>query len=297
MANKNKHVIIAYFAGTDEAEKAAQQIKDWDKANNDIKLGGIGILTAKDGKIKTRKVGARATGKGAKWGLALGAATGILTGGVTLIGGAIAGVAGGAVVGSLFHRNLGLSDSDWETLSKRLRDGGAALVIMGDEDEVKPTQAKLAELHGEVVDFQVPEATMSQVEEAEDVVLIDQEVEDEDEREVVKLEEIDIEIDDEEFSKIVNLPGSWQAAAGVGCEDWDPDCDGSYLQPQDDGSYRGTFSVPAGDYELKIALNGNWDENYGQDGVFEGVNIYFQVDDSNSVTFSYDMESHALTVS
>ena len=297
MANKNKHVIIAYFGSSEDAEEAAHQIKDWDKATDDVKLGGIGILTSQDGKIKTRKVGARATGKGAKWGLALGAATGILTGGVTLIGGAIAGVAGGAVVGSLFHRSLGLSDRDWENLSEQLRQGGAALVIMGDEDEIEPTQKKLHELGGNVVDFMVPEATMSQVDEAEDVVLIDQEVEDDDEREVVDIEEIDVEIDDEEISRIVNVPGSWQSVSGVGCEDWDPDCEGSYLQPQDDGAYSGTFSVPAGDYEVKIAFNGDWNENYGQDGVYEGANISFQVDDSNSVTFSYDIESHILTIS
>ncbi len=112
MANKNKHVIIAYFANLIAAEQAAYRIKDRDKANDDIKLGGIGILTEKDGKIKTQKVGARAAGSGAKWGLALGAATGILTGGVTLIGGAIAGVAGGAAMGALFHKSLGLSDDD-----------------------------------------------------------------------------------------------------------------------------------------------------------------------------------------
>ena len=297
MANKNKHVIIAYLVDTDAAEEAAHKIKDWDKAHDDIKLGGIGILTVKDGKIKTRKVGARATGKGAKWGLALGAATGILTGGVTLIGGAIAGVAGGAAVGSLFHRNLGLSDSDWETLSARLQDGGAALVIMGDEDEVEPTQGELARLGAKVVDYQIPEETMIQVDEAEEVVLIDQDVEEEDEREVVRIEEVDIDFDDEVVSKIVNVPGNWQSAADVGCDDWDPDCDGSYLEPQADGSYSGTFSLPAGDYEAKIALNGNWDENYGQDGVFEGANINFQVDDSGNVTFVYDIESHSLTIS
>ena len=113
MANKNKHVIIAYYPGADKADQAANHIKDWDKANDDIKLGGIGILTWDKDKVQTRKVGARATGKGAKWGIALGAVTGILSGGVTLVGGALAGVAGGALVGALFHRSLGLSDDEW----------------------------------------------------------------------------------------------------------------------------------------------------------------------------------------
>ena len=87
MANKNKHVIIGYFPSREAATEAAAQLKTWDKANKDIKLGGIGILTADKGTIKTRMVGRRASGTGAKWGLILGAATGILSGGVTLVGG------------------------------------------------------------------------------------------------------------------------------------------------------------------------------------------------------------------
>ncbi len=43
--------------------------------------------------------------------VALGAVTGILSGGVTLIGGALAGAAGGAVLGALFHKNIGLTDT------------------------------------------------------------------------------------------------------------------------------------------------------------------------------------------
>ena len=143
MANKNKHVIIGYFPGKEAATEAAAQLKAWDKANKDIKLGGIGILTADKGKIKTRKVGNRASGTGAKWGLILGAATGILSGGVTLIGGAAAGVVGGAVLGALFHKSLGLTDADKERLELHLQDGGAALVIMADEHEVEPDQGRV----------------------------------------------------------------------------------------------------------------------------------------------------------
>ena len=97
MGNKNKHVIIGYFPNQDAATESVQQLKDWDNANDDIKLGGIGILTWDKGKLKTRKVGSRAGGTFAKWGLILGAAAGILSGGVTLIGGAAAGAVGGAV--------------------------------------------------------------------------------------------------------------------------------------------------------------------------------------------------------
>ncbi len=145
MADKNQHVIIGYFPLTDKADMAANQLKEWDRANDAIKLGGIGILTWEGGKIKTRKVGARAGGKGARWGVALGAVTGILSGGVTLIGGALAGAAAGGVGGSLFHRSLGLTDEDKARLEKHLQGGGA------------------------VENYQVPAATMAQVEQSSDV--------------------------------------------------------------------------------------------------------------------------------
>ena len=169
MAKKDRHVIIAYFKGADKADMAANQLKAWDKATDAIKLGGIGILTWQKDKIHTRKVGTRAAGTGAKWGVILGAATGILSGGVTLIGGAVAGVAGGAVAGALFHKSLGLSDDDKDRLEEHLQQGGAAVVVMADEDEVEPTQAELTGLGGQVEDYKVPEETMSQVEEATDV--------------------------------------------------------------------------------------------------------------------------------
>lgn len=169
MADKNRHVIIAYFPQADKADMAVNQLKQWDEANSAIKLGGIGILVWDEGKIKTRKVGRRAGGKGAKWGLVLGAVTGILSGGVTLLGGAVAGAAGGAVAGSLFHRNLGLTDEDYERMKRRLLDGEAAVVVMADEDEVAPTKAELAGLGGDVENYSVPDNTIDQIQSAADV--------------------------------------------------------------------------------------------------------------------------------
>jgi uncharacterized membrane protein len=169
MAKKNAHVIIAYFPSKDEAAEAADNVKKWDKANHDVKLGSIGILTWKNGDIKARKVGQRAGGTGAKWGMALGVATGILSGGVTLLAGAVAGAAGGGVMGSLFHKHLGLSDDDKRRLEEHLQNGGAALVVMADEKEVPPTKAELSSMGGQVEDYLVPEATMDQVEQSSEV--------------------------------------------------------------------------------------------------------------------------------
>ena len=124
MANKNRNLILSYFPTAEAADKAGDQLKQWDKDNKDVKLGGMGILTMKDGKLKTHKVGRRAGGTGAKWGLILGAAAGILSGGITLVGGALAGLAAGAVGGSLFHKKLGMTDDDKARLENHLADGG-----------------------------------------------------------------------------------------------------------------------------------------------------------------------------
>lgn len=169
MSNKNRHVVIAYFADVAAASNAAAELKAWDKANDAVKLGGVGLLHWEDGKIKTKKVGARATGKGAVWGTALGATLGILSGGVTLIGGALVGVTAGALTGALFHKGVGLSDADKARLEDHLKSGGAAVVAMADEDEVKMTSEELTRLGGAVEDFVVPAEHVEHLESATDV--------------------------------------------------------------------------------------------------------------------------------
>jgi maltose-binding protein MalE len=95
---------------------------------------------------------------------------------------------------------------------------------------------------------------------------------------------------------MVNVPGSWQAASGV-CEgDWDPACEGSALTDNGDGTYSGTFDLPAGDYEAKVALDGAWTENYGVDGVADGDNYMFTMDADGSVTFTYDSVTNLLDI-
>lgn len=169
MSNKNKHVVIGYFPSKDAATEAAKQMKKWDKASKDIKLGGIGVLTWHKNRIKTHLVGSRAAGTGAKWGLALGAITGILSGGVTLLGGAVAGLAGGSILGSFFHKHLGLSDADKERLERHLQDGGAAVVVMADDSEVKPIADELTRLGGPTDQYQIPEEMMEHVEKSAQV--------------------------------------------------------------------------------------------------------------------------------
>ena len=61
----------------------------------------------------------------------------------------------------------------------------------------------------------------------------------------------------------VTIAGSLQS--GLGCPaDWDPTCTTTHLAyDAGDDVWQGSFSVPAGSYEYKAALNDAWDENYG----------------------------------
>ena len=99
-------------------------------------------------------------------------------------------------------------------------------------------------------------------------------------------------------SVIAVAPGNFQSELGCS-DDWQPWCLRSWLQdPDGDGIY--TFStrdIPAGSYEVKVAHNESWDENYGAGGIRNGANIGFTVpNDGDLVVFSYDPVSHILTI-
>ncbi|WP_182111944.1 MULTISPECIES: pullulanase-type alpha-1,6-glucosidase [unclassified Actinotalea] len=75
----------------------------------------------------------------------------------------------------------------------------------------------------------------------------------------------------------------------LGCSaDWQPDCTAVALTHRGAGVYSGTFEVPAGDFQYKIAINGTWDENYGAGGVRGGDNVPISVPATQQVTFVYD---------
>jgi pullulanase len=106
-------------------------------------------------------------------------------------------------------------------------------------------------------------------------------------------------IADNRNTVIAVAPGSFQSE--LGCSgDWQPDCLRSWLQdPDGDGIYTfSTSALPAGDYEVKVAIGESWAENYGQGGGPNGANIQFTVGaDCANIVFSYDAASHVLTVS
>ncbi len=94
---------------------------------------------------------------------------------------------------------------------------------------------------------------------------------------------------------MVNVPGSYQAAAGC-AGDWDPACEVTALVMGDDGIYVSSHALPAGDYEGKVALDGAWTDNYGVDGEFDGPNYTFSLASDGTVTFTYDPDTHILTI-
>lgn len=95
---------------------------------------------------------------------------------------------------------------------------------------------------------------------------------------------------------MVNIPGNWQAV-GAGCgSDWDPACATSALTDNGDGTYSGSFNVPAGDYEYKVALDGSWAVNYGSDGLQDGPNYTLSLAADSVVTFTYDSNTKLVTV-
>ena len=97
---------------------------------------------------------------------------------------------------------------------------------------------------------------------------------------------------------IATAPGSFQSE--LGCPgDWQPWCLRSWLQdPDGDGLYSfATRKIPAGDYEVKVAHNESWDENYGAGGAQNGPNIAFTVpNDGDLVVFTYDPVTHLLEI-
>jgi hypothetical protein len=93
----------------------------------------------------------------------------------------------------------------------------------------------------------------------------------------------------------VTLPGSFQTE--LGCPgDWQPECMSTALT-YDGASDRwvGNFTVPAGNWEYKVAINGTWDENYGVGGVQNGPNVPLSVASQQNVTFVYDHHTHVIT--
>ena len=93
----------------------------------------------------------------------------------------------------------------------------------------------------------------------------------------------------------VTIAGSLQSEAG--CPgDWDPACAATHLAyDAGDDVWQGTFTLPAGGYEYKAALNDAWTENYGLHAQLDGANIPLAPPAPANVKFYYDHKSHWVT--
>ncbi len=93
----------------------------------------------------------------------------------------------------------------------------------------------------------------------------------------------------------VTIAGDLQTA--VGCaSSFDPTCAATHLAyDASDDVWQGTFSLPAGSYQYKAALNDSWTENYGLHAQAGGANIPLNLAAPASVKFYYDHKTHWVT--
>ena len=99
----------------------------------------------------------------------------------------------------------------------------------------------------------------------------------------------------------VTQPGAVSVAGDLNSEmgcagDWEPACPAAALTLGTDDIWHGTFALPAGTYQYKVAIDGAWTENYGANGVRDGGNITLTVPEGVAqVTFYYDHGTHWVT--
>ncbi|BDG05271.1 pullulanase-type alpha-1,6-glucosidase [Anaeromyxobacter oryzae] len=98
----------------------------------------------------------------------------------------------------------------------------------------------------------------------------------------------------------VNVPGNYQhtqTAGGQTCGDWDPACPLTFLANVAGNVWKATFTIPAGSYEYKAALDGSWNVNYGANATQNGANIPFTLAADTAVRFYYSDDTHWVTSS
>lgn len=94
----------------------------------------------------------------------------------------------------------------------------------------------------------------------------------------------------------VVIPGDFQSE--LGCPgDWMPDCDGTRLIQTSPGIWEGTFNIPAGAWQFKVAHDNSWNENFGEGGVPNGANMVLILSIATPVHFTYSSATHLVSLS
>jgi hypothetical protein len=93
----------------------------------------------------------------------------------------------------------------------------------------------------------------------------------------------------------VSVAGTLNDEMSPSCAEWQPSCPAAELiEDATSGSWTGTFTLPAGTYDYKIAYDDAWTVNFGADGARNGGNIRLTTQ-GGPVTFTYDPKTHLVT--
>ncbi|WP_059350064.1 alpha amylase N-terminal ig-like domain-containing protein [Bacillus coahuilensis] len=96
----------------------------------------------------------------------------------------------------------------------------------------------------------------------------------------------------EAAERTATLVGDLQTELGAEA-DWAPEAEETIMTHVGDDFYEFTGTLPAGNYEYKVAINKSWDESYG-----EGAgNLKLEIADEQEVTFYYNDTTHAISTS
>ncbi|HVZ18974.1 MAG TPA: alpha-amylase family glycosyl hydrolase, partial [Terriglobales bacterium] len=91
----------------------------------------------------------------------------------------------------------------------------------------------------------------------------------------------------------VTIAGDLQSE--LGCTgDWDPACSTTFLTyDATDDVWQQVFNIPAGNWQYKAALDGNWNVSYGQNTGPD--NIHLDLTSPTPVKFYFDNKTHRIT--
>jgi alpha-amylase len=93
----------------------------------------------------------------------------------------------------------------------------------------------------------------------------------------------------------VTVAGSLQSELGCPA-DWLPDCAATHLAfNTSDGKWHGTFALPAGDYEWKVAIDDSWTVSYGAGGGSGNIALSVPAG-GDSYVFTWDQVTHVPSV-
>ena len=97
-------------------------------------------------------------------------------------------------------------------------------------------------------------------------------------------------------ARTVTVVGSLQSELGCAA-DWQETCTATDLTREGDSTtYSRELTVPAGSYELKVAIDHSWAESYGAGGAKGGANIPLTLQGPARLRLSYDDATHKIGI-